>query len=99
VYAGFQSRSPTRHTRFTGAEDPRLQAADAWFRNLYAHSAGLRRTAAIEPGNTDQPGAESKLAMREPFREFIQRLAALFRRSHLEDDLDAELRSRTWKWQ
>jgi hypothetical protein len=37
--------------------------------------------------------------MREPFREFIQRLAALFRRSHLEDDLDAELRSRTWKWQ
>jgi predicted permease len=31
--------------------------------------------------------------MRELFREFIQRLAALFRRSHLEDDLDAELRS------
>src|SRR5271168_1438371 len=31
--------------------------------------------------------------MREPFRTFIHRLAALFRRRHLEDDLDAELRS------
>jgi macrolide transport system ATP-binding/permease protein len=31
--------------------------------------------------------------MRELFREFIQRLAALFRRSYLEGDLDAELRS------
>ena len=31
--------------------------------------------------------------MREVFRTFIHRLAALFRRRHLEDDLDAELRS------
>ena len=31
--------------------------------------------------------------MRELFRTFIHRLAALFRRRHLEDDLDAELRS------
>ncbi len=31
--------------------------------------------------------------MRELCRIFIHRLAALFRRRHLEDDLDAELRS------
>src|SRR5579862_400907 len=31
--------------------------------------------------------------MRELCREFFQRLAAVFRRRHLEDDLDAELRS------
>src|SRR5437879_786066 len=31
--------------------------------------------------------------MRESCRVFIHRLAALFRRRHLEDDLDAELRS------
>jgi macrolide transport system ATP-binding/permease protein len=31
--------------------------------------------------------------MRELYRVFIRRLAALFRRRHLEDDLDAELRS------
>ena len=31
--------------------------------------------------------------MRESFRTFLQRLAALFRRRHLEDDLDDELRS------
>src|SRR5580700_2430900 len=41
----------------------------------------------------DQPGAERELAMRELFRTLTHRLAALFRRRRLEDDLDEELRS------
>jgi hypothetical protein len=31
--------------------------------------------------------------MRELCRDFLHRLASLFRRRHLEDDLDAELRA------
>src|SRR5262249_14257795 len=68
VYAISKSRSPPGNTRSAGAEDARFDGAAARLRDRPAHPAGLRRAAAVEPGNALPRAAAPRAARLDRFR-------------------------------